>query len=535
MPNLKIFENPDMLHLGVAVSAYGDSLGDGVIVEVKGEFQGIGPEVIEVSAPFVPGNSGGPVIDSKTGKVIGVSTYGRIIRQSDDALTGSRFAARGYKPAVRRFATRIDNLDPDKFERVTKEQIREDQEKHKPFAQAYDYILGILQDQNYYSASSKIQRIREYFRTHSQFDTGGKWHTSFLKKDAMEKWTFLCNIRDWIQTEGAFSPKNLNETAEEEKFRHVWQKYCDAFEIRKKKPVVLKCPACDGSGKIKEKLSEYEAKVNARKMRPTYTMVPCPICGGKQNFTFGENREYRIAPPEFYDKIAETVKPMPKKFMGFLPGEKITDLNTRFDGFYQKKNRKVSRSGIFTVYSFKGNHKDKEAAETRLWFIGEILMRIDLFYPVRSDSFTNEIYQELIREYGDDMPFCLCEVRKVFTWDEIKRSLQKQGRVRPDERTSSESFAKQMEKSKAQAAHVQAAYDTDPFCLYCFPQKQEIRKISRFRADYGYHQGYYHTYYRDDTEEPRFICISFLHTFFKTCADPNIQKSQRSSRFGSEP
>ena len=539
MPNLQIFGDPDMLQLGVAVAAYGDSLGDGVIVEVKGVFQGIGPQVIEVSAPFVPGNSGGPVIESKTGAVIGIATYSRIIRRSRDSLVGSRFFADGYKPAaVRRFATRIDGIRLEDFESVTKEQIREDQEKHKPFAEAYDYIMDVLRSSS--SASVKIRLIREYFMTHTQFNIGGEWHTSYLKNDAMEKWAFIKNVRECLQTESSFSPKKVDEIAEEENFRHVWQKYCGSFEIRKKMSATMKCPACDGSGKIKEKLSEQEIRMNAKKMRPTYRMIKCLLCDGRKSFTFGGNREYWIANSEFYNAIAETIKPLSKKIMGFTPGEKIDDLNAVFDGFYRaKKKRKVSKTGIFVVYSFKGNHKDKEAVETRLWFLGSVLMRIDLFYPVRNDSFTKEIYKELIREYGNEMPFYISEIRKIYTLPDLQRFISKQGRIVPgdSDRASLNSFQKQQAKNKLLIEHVSAAYDTDPFCTYCFPRKQKLREINRIQDGYRYQDGYGRQYYvsshESDTDEPRLICISFLHPFYRLCTDRSSQKPQ-SNRFGSD-
>lgn len=60
--------------VGERVSAYGNSEGSAVIVRLDGEVLGVGPLELEVSSGFVPGNSGGPVVDSQ-GAVVGVATY----------------------------------------------------------------------------------------------------------------------------------------------------------------------------------------------------------------------------------------------------------------------------------------------------------------------------------------------------------------------------------------------------------------------------------------------------------------------------
>ena len=52
----------------------GNSEGGEVILNTEGKVLGIGPEHIEISNPVYHGNSGGPVIHTKTGKVLGVVT-----------------------------------------------------------------------------------------------------------------------------------------------------------------------------------------------------------------------------------------------------------------------------------------------------------------------------------------------------------------------------------------------------------------------------------------------------------------------------
>jgi hypothetical protein len=61
--------------IGDDVVVLGNSGGGGVITSISGKVIGIGPDRIEVSAEFIPGNSGSPIIHAKTGQVIAVATY----------------------------------------------------------------------------------------------------------------------------------------------------------------------------------------------------------------------------------------------------------------------------------------------------------------------------------------------------------------------------------------------------------------------------------------------------------------------------
>ena len=64
----------DSIESNEAVTVLGNSEGSGVITTGKGTVKGIGATELEVDADFVPGNSGGPVINSKN-QVVGIATY----------------------------------------------------------------------------------------------------------------------------------------------------------------------------------------------------------------------------------------------------------------------------------------------------------------------------------------------------------------------------------------------------------------------------------------------------------------------------
>ena len=84
------------------IIVFGNSGGGGVFTSIYGRIVGVGPDRIEVSAEFIPGNSGSPIIDND-GKVVGIATYvTKRNRKGDWTTEGTRFTK------VRRFAYRTD-------------------------------------------------------------------------------------------------------------------------------------------------------------------------------------------------------------------------------------------------------------------------------------------------------------------------------------------------------------------------------------------------------------------------------------------
>lgn len=83
------------------VAAFGNSGGKDVVTKLDGKVLGVGPQELEVSCEFIPGNSGGPIADSQ-GKVAGIATYvARAGGIPDWVKQGTRFEA------TRRFGVRL--------------------------------------------------------------------------------------------------------------------------------------------------------------------------------------------------------------------------------------------------------------------------------------------------------------------------------------------------------------------------------------------------------------------------------------------
>lgn len=92
----------DQVTIGDAVTVMGNSDGAGVATRLQGDVDGIGPMEIEISAKFVPGNSGSPIMHDELGTVIGVVSHMRDLSTKDKWTEDSELAD------IRRFGFRLD-------------------------------------------------------------------------------------------------------------------------------------------------------------------------------------------------------------------------------------------------------------------------------------------------------------------------------------------------------------------------------------------------------------------------------------------
>ena len=90
--------------IGESIAILGNSDGRGVVTEIRGHILGVGPQQIEVDAPFVIGNSGSPVLN-RAGRVVGVASYLRNCRDNSDwSKKNTRYNG------IRRFAIRLSGI-----------------------------------------------------------------------------------------------------------------------------------------------------------------------------------------------------------------------------------------------------------------------------------------------------------------------------------------------------------------------------------------------------------------------------------------
>jgi hypothetical protein len=128
------FENTENLVV------FGNSAGQGVITTLRGKVDEVTAKEIEIDVNIVSGNSGSPVINYETGKVIGIATRG--MKQSIDLENMDlRFGD------TRRFATRFDLYDETDFFELNEEEYLENLKLYTGAEQAYEKIFSSIRNQ----------------------------------------------------------------------------------------------------------------------------------------------------------------------------------------------------------------------------------------------------------------------------------------------------------------------------------------------------------------------------------------------------
>jgi hypothetical protein len=99
------------VQVGDAVITPGNSQGGGTMLTSVGTVVALGPQKVEFNNPVYHGNSGGPIIEVKSGKVIGVVTEGMTVTIDND-IDKASFENHNspIKSSVRYFGMRLDNV-----------------------------------------------------------------------------------------------------------------------------------------------------------------------------------------------------------------------------------------------------------------------------------------------------------------------------------------------------------------------------------------------------------------------------------------
>ena len=92
----------DEVDIGQAITVTGNSDGARVGSRLKGEITGIGPDELQVSAKFVPGNSGSPIVHDALGKVVAIASHLK------DFSVKSKWTEDSEQADIRRFGYRLD-------------------------------------------------------------------------------------------------------------------------------------------------------------------------------------------------------------------------------------------------------------------------------------------------------------------------------------------------------------------------------------------------------------------------------------------
>lgn len=377
-PKAEILEAADdvaAIPLSTPVTAYGNSLGDDVIVTQSGKLLGIGPDKIETDAPFVGGNSGGPVLTAKGEKVVGVATYLRHIRPNP-TTAGSKYESSQLTKVVRRFATRIDNLSPDDLEPLKLAEL--DRERDLVNA-SNDWVKQI---EKTFDEKLTIERLQEFrkdcFKRAKLLIEGEttQWHSSYLKNKFADNREMISDVLKMLK---------LDTVVELSRMGAILDLNAAKLTPAKSTGVPIRCFFCKGSGKYSKKVPNPQYRPNSAYSRYIIQYKACPVCDGNGKSPLWNERFIFNVPPDVSNEIGEHIKVCPETFCGFQLGGKKSDELNRYV-FYRKQP-------LFTIpYAFgesvvyAGNHQDQSAVCTYLTFMFDRLLGVMILSPYPNDG-----------------------------------------------------------------------------------------------------------------------------------------------------
>jgi hypothetical protein len=211
---LEILSNVDTeARIGDNIVVLGNSGGGGVVTTLPGKLIGVGPDRIEVTAEFIPGNSGSPIVHIPTGKVIGIATY---LTKRYDEFTGEN--SRTAKPAiatVRRFGFRLDGIQ--KWEPVNWAAFHAEAEQLRQISALTSDVFEFL--------DAVRQRSEPQFGTDALRRPATEWMTSVRRPKVSEAdrnratQAFLSSLRFMVRTDVAAADNRIRYSYFREQLR----------------------------------------------------------------------------------------------------------------------------------------------------------------------------------------------------------------------------------------------------------------------------------------------------------------------------
>ena len=424
------------LPLNSRLTAYGDSLAGGVVTESKGILQGTGPRDIEISAGIVPGNSGGPVVGENM-RVIGVSTYLKLFIP-EKIFDGTRFGNRddvqeessdnednqqkessgnkynrqkkssGNKynrqressaRSIRRFATRVDNMELDDFEVIDPELKQKDLDTYKALQEANN---SMLENKSGYKNvfEKKMFFMKAYFPLNIVWD----YHCSLLYLDG----DFKKEIeKSRIISVWAGVP--INNTSSQGRTQ-AENAFSSMQSYRKEQ---FGCPRCHGTGSVQDTSkqpagrsvkfndnifgtqreygdSNYSSRSSYNEDNYVATRT-CDFCHGnpKRNFiVYNIHSSFLIG----------TVKPSSQKFSGLYLGcsEQVAEALLKPLG----EPLKVEFNGIIAIWQYNSNNIFSEAKTTQLFFVAGRLESITIIFD-HNQATWKQLQAQIIQKHGN--------------------------------------------------------------------------------------------------------------------------------------
>lgn len=395
-PLLRPVKDVTQFRANTRVTAYGNSQGAQTHSTLPGALLGIGYDRMEISCGIVGGNSGGPVLLDKSGEVIGVSTY-LTIRKVDLQAQGTRYAGTSFsRYNIRRFATRIDNLTPDMLEILDSENLAKERQYYALSLQIMDKLSELLDAKRYHDV--KIH-LNSYSEDLSKIDEH-QWASSYLKQEYDQQRRFLGKIFHILNEGDLLLVTRL-------------QKIYSRTSIKIEKPLqsvnARPCTQCDGTGRISIDNHDQHGKSGLPKIRRNSRFasapgsITCSSCSGT-----GMIRSRNVSAPDPIYRIPESsaiefrkcIMKAEHAFNGFILGGTEKKERNRFPYYSSGKLKSVKNKKLETTYVFKGNHITANAEETRLTFVFNRLLRVELLIPY-SDQAASDYLNFLRKNFKD--------------------------------------------------------------------------------------------------------------------------------------
>jgi hypothetical protein len=204
------------IRIGAGVFVLGNSGGGGVVTNLPGVLHGIGPDRIEVTSEFIPGNSGSPIIHAATGRVIGIATY---LTKRYDEIASSAGEGPG-KPTVRRFGYRLDSVRT--WEPVNWAVFHAEAEQLRKISELTEDIF------NFFEALQKHQSPD--FATATLRQPAEEWLRTIKKQSSKQRTaeadrlgatqSFLGSLRMMTQADVLVAERNLHYSYFRDELRH---------------------------------------------------------------------------------------------------------------------------------------------------------------------------------------------------------------------------------------------------------------------------------------------------------------------------
>ncbi len=366
----EIAENLATTPLRTPANAYGDSLGDRVITVLNGQLLGIGPDEIEISAGIVPGNSGGPVVNQNM-QIIGVSTYLKLLTPDANMLDGTRFGRRSPPRGIRRFAIRIDNLDPQEFEIFDPKQQQKDLNVFQYLTTANANFQRAIKSEKGMALWIAFHRV---YRRVNPF-----WNYQspilYLKKLIVQEQRLMAAASGLLNL-----PLHVLTPQENRMVNQMFQ------QLSRYRRDSFRCNVCNGRGELPDarlqdgRTYSYQSD-NSRKI--------CPECSGLGQANVPYYNIMRTSPtsvryPKF--RIASVVPGMDQATtLKLLQASDVAE--------------PINVNGIFQLYTLPGNHAYYQATNTYLTFVARRLSAINIHFPA-GQSLWEELKQDLIQKFG---------------------------------------------------------------------------------------------------------------------------------------